>query len=180
MFWPFLAIVAGSLLLILKSRWRTKAEGPMLAMFAFVASRGAQYGMLAAGVGLAFVGLFQQAAIARSNLSPDPTSFRHSSSADFAAWLHGAGDGVVMAEQVEIVHRLSNRRVLAFPITSDPNVILTSVRRENVRFVMVSDPMEYPYFFPTEDERWRRVAAAEPSLFHLVHRGPGYRICEIE
>ena len=83
-----------------------------------------------------------------------------------------------MAEQVEIVHRLSDRKVMAFPITSDPNVILASVRRENVRFVMVSDPMEYPYFFPTEDERWRRVEAAEPSLFHLVHKGPGYRIYE--
>jgi hypothetical protein len=177
-FWPLLAIAAGSLLLILKSRWRTTAEGALRAMFAFVSSRRAQYGMLAVGAGLVFVGLVQQAAIARSNVSPDPTSFRHFSSADFASWLHGAGDGVVMAEQVEIVHRLSARRVMAFPITSDPNIILTSVRREHVRFVMVSDPMEYPYFYPTEDERWRLVEAAEPSLFQLVHRGPGYRIYE--
>ena len=178
MFWPSLAIVAGSLLLILKSRWRTKAEGALLALFAFVSSRGSRFGLFAAGAGLVFIGLFQQAVIARSNLSPDPTSFRHHSAADFASWLRGAGDGVVMAEQVEIVHRLSDRKVMALPITSDPNVILASVRRENVRFVMVSDPMEYAYFFPTEDERWRRVEAAEPSLFHLVHRGPGYRIYE--
>lgn len=180
MFWPLLAIVSGSLLLTFKSRWKTKAEGGLLAAIAFVSSRRVHYGMLAAGAGLVFIGLLQQTATARANLSPDPTSFRHSSSADFASWLQSAGEGVVMAEQAEIAHRLSGRRVASFPISSDPNLILAAVKRENVRFVMVSDPMEYPYFFPTEDERWQRVESVQPSLFHMVHKGPGYRVYEIK
>ena len=84
-----------------------------------------------------------------------------------------------MAQQSEIVHRLSGRRVVSFPITSDPQLIAATIAREKVRYLLVNDQVQSEYFFPTEAERWRRIERAYPFMFQLVHEGPGYRVFEV-
>ena len=85
-----------------------------------------------------------------------------------------------MAQQSAVVHRLSGRKVVDFPITSDPKLIMTVVMREKVRYVMVSDRVAYEYYSPTEEERWQRIESTYPSAFHGVRRGPGYRVFEVD
>ena len=176
-FWP-LAAVASVFLIILAKRSRlARTEGTLNLVVAFLASWRTKTGIV--GVLLA-VGMFQQAAIARTNLAPDPSKYPHYSSADCASWLRTAGDGVVMAQQSAILHRLTGRRTVSFPITSDPQLIAETVTREKVRYLVVDDPVKYEYFFPTEDERWRNIERAYPLMFQLVHRGPGYRVYEVK
>jgi hypothetical protein len=129
-------------------------------------------------VALCAVGIFQQIAISRTILEPDASQFAHYPSADCALWLRTAGDGVVMAGQAEILHRLTGRRVASFPITSDAQVIVATVRRENVRYLVVYDPAKYEYFFPIEEERYRQIERAYPGMFELVHKGPRYSVFE--
>jgi hypothetical protein len=175
-FWPLATVVPIFLIFLAKHAGQTRATGAMDSVIVSFASWRTRMGIV--GVLLA-VGVFQQAAIARTNLAPDPSQYRHYSSADCASWLRTAGDGAVMAQQSAIVHRLSGRRIEDFPITSDPQVIADAVTREKVRYLIVNDQVKDEYFFPTEEERWRQIERAYPLMFHLVHRGPGYRIFEV-
>jgi hypothetical protein len=85
-----------------------------------------------------------------------------------------------MAQQSSIIHRLSGRRIEDFPVTSDPQAIVDAVAREKVRYLVINDQVEYEYFYPTEEERWRQIERAYPSMFRLVHKGPGYRVFEVK
>jgi hypothetical protein len=179
LFWPFVAIGSGFFWVLARRSRAAQARAALDSLVAFLCSCRAQYGIVCGVVVLVGIGVYQQAAHARTNLAPDASSFRFRASADFSYWLRGsAQDGVVMAQHYTIVHRLSGRRVVGFPITSDPKIILKVVASENVRYLVVNDPVKYEYYFPTEEERWRRIDLAAPSMFHLVHRGPGYRVFE--
>jgi hypothetical protein len=175
-FWPLLTLVSILLMLLAKRIGQARAAGALDSLAASLISWRIRQGIV--GV-LVAVGLFQQAGIARTNLAPDASLFVHYRSADCSSWLRTAGDGVVMAQQFEIVHRLSGRRVARFPITSDPRIIAAAVTREKVRYVVVNDQMKYEYFFPTEEVRWRLIERAYPFMFQLVHAGPGYRVFEL-
>jgi hypothetical protein len=175
-FWPFVALVPILLIFLAKRADQARAIDTLNSALTSEASRRIQQGIV--GV-LVAVGVFQQAAIARRNLAPNASLFRHHSSADGSLWLRTAGDGAAMAQQSEIVHRLSGRRVVSFPITSDPQLIAATIAREKVRYLLVNDQVQSEYFFPTEAERWRRIERAYPFMFQLVHEGPGYRVFEV-
>ena len=178
-FWPLVAVGSGLLKLLVKRAGDARAGAALDAWIANFRSLGAKWG-IAGVVILVAVGVFQVAGNARMNLAPDASSFLHHASADFSSWLNGAKDGVVMAQQSAIVHRLTGRKVVDFPITSDAKVIATVIAREVVRYVVVNDQVKYEYSFPTEEERLHRIGTAYPSLLHLVYRGPGYRVFEVE
>jgi hypothetical protein len=129
---------------------------------------------------LAILGLFRQARLARANLAPDPTRFGRHASADAAAWLRTAGEGVVMAQQFAIIHQLTGRKVVNFPITSDPRTILEVARKTRTRYLVVVDRVKTDYFSPAEEDRCLWLQRAYPQALQLVHRGPYYRIFEFQ
>jgi len=176
-FWPLATAVPIFLFLMAKRAGQTRAIAALDSAFASFTSWRIGTGI----VGILFaVGVFQQASSARTNLAPDSSQYRHSGSADCAAWLRTAGDGGIMAQQSSIIHRLSGRRIEDFPVTSDPQAIVDAVAREKVRYLVINDQVEYEYFYPTEEERWRQIERAYPSMFRLVHKGPGYRVFEVK
>jgi hypothetical protein len=131
-------------------------------------------------VALVGVGLLEQISAARQNLGPDPSRFTHYPAVQAAEWLRGAPEGVVMAQQVEIIHRLTGRRVEHFLATGDPNVIVRVARDQNVRYLTVNRPSAEEYFLPTEDQRYQVIDRAMPGLLALRHEGIGYRIFEFQ
>ncbi len=174
--WPLLGAASAALMFLAKRAGQGAATRAFDLVVVPFRSWRAHYGI----VGLLLLGgIVQQAESARTNLAENPSHFRHYASADFSAWLRTAPQGAVMAHQFAIVHRLTGRRVVEFPITSDPNLIVTVVKREKVLYLFVNDPVPYEYFLPTEEERWRRIERAYPVMFQLVHRGPGYRVFEV-
>ena len=84
-----------------------------------------------------------------------------------------------MAGQTAILHRLTGRRVVSFPISSDPQVIVEAISRANIRYLVVEDRVKNEYFFPPEEDRYRQIERAYPHMFELVHNGPGYRVLAI-
>jgi hypothetical protein len=169
-FWPLLA-AASLCLAFLAGR-----VGPTLSSSVNrLVSWRAHYAVVGVLIG---AGLLQQAAAARTNLARNAAPGWYQNPADCSSWLRAAPAGIVMAQQSVMIHRLSGRRVVSLPITSDPAIIVATVRRESVRYVVVNDEWDYEYFLPSEEERWRRVERAHPSLFRLVHRGPDYRVFE--
>lgn len=173
LFWPALGGTALLLLALLrvarlKSLWRSA--------FRCASERTVRRAALCAIVLLCTLGVWRQTAIARSNLAPTPEAFRHYASAHCAAWLRTAPLGIVMAEQTAILHRLTGRKVVVFPITSDAAIIADAIRRANVRYLVVADPRANDYFLPAEAVRLNALQRAYPDRVSLVHRGPGYRV----
>jgi hypothetical protein len=125
------------------------------------------------------IGLFQQLVAARSNLAPNPATFVNDPAVQAASWLRGAPDGVMMAQQYEIIHRLTGRTIQPFPVTSDARAIVEIAREARVRYMVVSRPIKDEYFFPTEEERLERIDRSYPGLLHLVQQGRNYRIFEL-
>jgi hypothetical protein len=176
-FWPLTTAVSIFLIILVERSGLARATSALDSMVACLAWRRSYMGVV--GILLA-AGLFQQAAIARTNLAPDPSKYLHYTAADCAAWLRTAGVGAVMTQQFAIIHRLSGRRTVSFPITSDPQLIVDTATREKVRYLVVNDGVKYEYFSPTEEERWRNIERAYPLMFQLVYRGPGYRVFEVK
>jgi hypothetical protein len=124
-------------------------------------------------------GVWQSTAYAYRNLAPDPRTFRHYPSVSASAWLNQASPGTVMAEQSAVVHRLTGRRVAPFPATHRPEVIAGVLLRERVRYLLVCDPLDHEYYYPSQTDRMRLLAASYPDAFHLAHQGSGYRLFEV-
>lgn len=117
--------------------------------------------------------------LARENVAPRPTTYRHAPAVDAAEWLRSAGPGSVMAAQVAIIHRLSDRRVIAFPATTDAALIADVLRGHEVQYLVVADPVPFEYFEPNEQTRLTHLQEAFPDLLVESHRGPGYRVFRV-
>ncbi|MCZ2154605.1 MAG: hypothetical protein LC114_12000 [Bryobacterales bacterium] len=153
--------------------WHTKA---LRAPHSHITPRVAGYFVV---VGLMVIGAVRLEALAHENLNPDPSSYRHAATVDAAKWLSGAQGGVVMAGQTAILHRLSSRRIVQFPITDKPELIASVMKAWNVQFLVVCDRLRYEYFEPDEETRLTIFRRAYPSVLEEVHRGRGYQIFKV-
>ncbi|MBZ5725311.1 MAG: glycosyltransferase family 39 protein [Acidobacteriia bacterium] len=117
---------------------------------------------------------------AAGNAALKPESFRHTASVEAGRWLasHTPPDAVVMAEQVAIVYRASHRKIVAFPITGDPTLILSLLRRDRVQLLVVTASL--PYNQPTEAERLKALLEACPQCFTRVFAARGFQAFRIE
>lgn len=81
-----------------------------------------------------------------------------------------------MAGQFAVIHRITDRSVVPFPISSDAALIAQTLQTHDVRYLVVADRVPYEYFEPDEETRLQQLQAAYPSLVREVHRGRGYRV----
>jgi hypothetical protein len=138
----------------------------------------------AAALGLlasVLLGTAQIAPLARENRRGGPAALRHPETVDAAAWIRAATapEDAVMAGQEAVVHYLTGRRGIPFPVTSDPEVLRRVLREQRVRYWMVLEDEPHPYFRPTERARFEAFEAAHPGLTRAVHRGRNYRIVAV-
>jgi hypothetical protein len=120
--------------------------------------------------GICGLGLFQQQATATQNLRPDPDAFVHSPSARVARWIaeNTNDNDVVMVDEYEIVHRLTGRRTIRFPLSTDPRDITARIIDNNVGFLIVFNEKEYEYYNPSSIRRFDAVRSLNPGLFIKV------------
>jgi hypothetical protein len=126
-------------------------------------------------------GLYQISILARQNLHPDPTKFRNATTVDVAAWVReNARDGdVIMDDQPAILHRLTGRKTLRFPLTTDPKLIAESIVANHVSVVVVLNERPFEYYNPSTMRRFGRVRELHPEWFAPVRvfdRGTIYRV----
>jgi hypothetical protein len=130
---------------------------------------------------LVIIGLVTQARGVAYNLDPKVSEYVHQPSKEAAAWLanHAASTDVVMAQQVPIVHRVSGRLTVSFPVRSDPREVMAVIRRFHVKFlVAITSPMG-TNLFPTELERSSNLVIGFPEEVKLVHQELSYKIYQI-
>ena len=90
-----------------------------------------------------------------------------------AQWIeqHSATSAVVMARKDDIVYHYGHRRVIWFPPSTDPTLLMNGIRKYHVQFVIVGDGND-GYWSPPAEECFRTLSAAYPHAFRLVYEVP--------
>ncbi|NNL84361.1 MAG: hypothetical protein HKP27_01855 [Myxococcales bacterium] len=130
---------------------------------------------LAASLLLGSVGVLR---LAQDNREGGP--LQHPETIAAAEWLNerSAPEDVLMAGREGVLHTLTGRRTVPFPVTSDPGVLYDVIGAHGIRYALILEHEPFPYFRPDEITRWKGFESAYPKAARTVHRGPGYRIVE--
>jgi hypothetical protein len=132
--------------------------------------------LLAASLGVLFAlitlgGLVRINGLAHINLHPDPSSFTNAATQRASEWVARntrPGD-VIMNDQWAILHRLTNRKTVRFPLTTDPTVIAQRIASDDVAYVVVLNEKRYEYYNPSMMRRFDVVRKQHASWFAPAH-----------
>jgi hypothetical protein len=125
-------------------------------------------------------GFFEQAVIASTNRASGSMPSEKSSAVSLAAWLNARPDTApVMAQQTAIFHRLTGRRMVAFPTVEDGNLVSTTMRAHDVAFIIVANDDTAQYYRPSERARFEALTAVAPGCCELVYLNSGYRLYRV-
>jgi len=130
----------------------------------------AMISLLAAGIGM-------QVAAGLENLRRVPEM---DPNIEAAKWIRGhSGPGaVVMARWEALVYHYSGHKVIWFPASSDPELLMSGIRRHHVRLIVVSEDEDDTYWKPSDSYCFQVLAYAHPMLFQQVHKGAHERVYE--
>jgi len=130
-----------------------------------------------AGIGVIITGLAQQLAVGRDNLSLNSVVNAVPADAKAGMWAasHTDTNAVIMARHVPTAYHFSGRRVVWFPPSSNPQLLIEGIRRLKVDYVVVVH-REDSYYMPPDDYCFARLLAAYPDAFGLVFQTPQFRV----
>jgi hypothetical protein len=102
-------------------------------------------------------------------------------SIEAAMWIraHSAPDAVVMARWEPLVYHYSGHRVIWFPASTDPQLLMSGIRKYHIRLIVLAENEWESYWKPSEGDCFRVLAHAYPGLFQQVHEGPHERVYEL-
>ena len=128
---------------------------------------------------LIFLGLTMQLKEARANLDPSSIVNR-SPDADAGAWIRSNTDPstIVMARQVPSVHHFSQRKIMWFPPSSDPHLLMKGIVEHKINLVVVV--RESYYYLPPDDVCFTALLATYPNSFHLIYQAQEFEIFEVD
>lgn len=184
-FWALVAIV--SVWIAWKGSDQSRVGfAPLLSMLGVRMSIGSksltvsQLGSIVLVAAVVAVGLVQQLSMGRDNLTFDVTKQRSYPDIEAAQWIgaHTASATVVMARQLDVVYHYSRRRVVWFPPSSNPQLLMDGIRKHKVEFVIVTS-REVSYWLPPDQDCFEPLVSSYPRAFRLVHKGSQFRIFEV-
>ncbi len=120
-------------------------------------------------------GIMTQSANARSNVRITEPELLHYPTAEAARWLnqHTPKDAVVMSFNPWILFAMTGRRVVAFPPTARPGVILDVARKYRVQYLVV---LEDSWYVPTQEERLLILQRTDPAGLEPVALDKRFRV----
>ena len=74
-----------------------------------------------------------------------------------------------MHDQYQILHRLTKRKSIRFPLTTDPIKMIEKIHAHNVNFLIVLNEKEYEYYNPSTMRRFEILLERYPKMFNKVH-----------
>jgi hypothetical protein len=127
------------------------------------------------------IGVARQLRMGRDNLAFDVTREDTYPQILAAKWiqLHTPGSSVVMARQLDVVFHYAERKVVWFPPSSDPRLLMDGIIKHRVEFIIVFDRGRNSYWLPSEQDCFKRLSAAYPWVFHVVQEGPREKIYSV-
>ncbi len=130
-----------------------------------------------AAIGLMMTGLAQQLALGRDNVNLHSVVNSVPADAKAGMWIasHTDSNAVIMARHVPTAYHYSGRRVVWFPPSSNPQLLIEGIRRLKVDYVVVVHRQD-SYYLPPDDDCFAPLLAAYPDAFRLVFQTPEFRI----
>jgi hypothetical protein len=130
--------------------------------------------------GLVVVGFVMQLKIGRANLDLYSSANRLSADAEAGEWVrsHTDRNAVVMARHVPTVYHYSERKVIWFPPSSNPQLLMEGIRKHKVDFTIVVRRKE-SYYLPPEEACFEPLLKAYPDAFHLLYQDADFRIFQV-
>lgn len=134
----------------------------------------------AALIGLVLVGIGMQLRIGRANLHFRVQDDDLYPDIEAAQWIQTNTQpyAVVMARKDDLVYHYGQRRVIWFPPSRNPELLMAGIRRYHIQYVVVADDNER-YWTPMVGESFAVLFKAYPGLFHLVHHTPKEDVYEV-
>jgi hypothetical protein len=127
--------------------------------------------------GLIFIGVLEQVNMRRANLDLNSAQHNPPAEVEAAFWVreHTEPHAVVMARQVPITYHYSERTMVWFPPSSNPQILMEGIRKYNVNYVILIR-RKLSYFLPPEEDCFAPLLANYGSEFRLVADTPKYQI----
>jgi len=129
---------------------------------------------------LILMGLAIQFTRGRSNLDPNSDSNRLGADVQAGEWIRSHTDpqAIVMARQVPIVCHYAKRKVIWFPPSSDPQLLMEGIRKHGPQYVIVVR-REYNYYLPSDYDSFAPLLKMHPEAFRLVCQAPGFKVFQV-
>lgn len=101
-------------------------------------------------------------------------------SVEAGEWIrtHSAVDAVVMARWEARVFHYSGRRVVWFPASTDPQLLMAGIRRFHIRLIVVAESGESSYWQPSDRRCFDALRRAYPDQFRQLQAGPDEEVWE--
>jgi hypothetical protein len=134
------------------------------------------FGVIAVAV-LSLIGLGSQLTLARTNLDLNSQTNRMPPDVLAGEWInsHTESNAIVMARHVPIVYHYANRRMVWFPPSSNPKLLMDGIQKYKIDFVIVVT-RDNSYYLPPEEDCMAALLPAYPNAFALAYQGPGFRV----
>jgi hypothetical protein len=136
---------------------------------------------IVAVAGLIVLGLSMQLEIGRANLDPNSAT-NGSPDAVAGAWIgsHTDPNSVIMARHVPTLSHYSNRKIIWFPLSSNPHLLMEGILRHKINYVIVVHRESTDsYYLPSDDDCFAPLLTTYPDAFHLVVQTQKFRIYQV-
>jgi hypothetical protein len=123
-------------------------------------------------------GVWAETMVGLENLRTIPES---NPTIEAAEWIrgHSTSEAVVMARWEALAYHYSGHRVIWFPASTDPQLLMAGIRRNHIRLIVVSEGDDSEsYWKPSDSHCFRVLMHAYPGLFRQVHQGPHGQVYE--
>jgi hypothetical protein len=129
---------------------------------------------------LVIQGLPPQLEVGRANLDVNSAMNRVPPDVEAASWvqLNTSTNAIVMARQVPTVSHYSSRRVVWFPPSSNPRLLMEGIRKHRVEYVVVTQRRS-DYYLPPDGDCFAPLLAAYPEAFRSVYQAPAFKIYQV-
>jgi len=126
-------------------------------------------------------GIMSEASRARENLHFDTAGDPTFSEIEADKWVaqHTPQSEVVMARRLDLAFHYSGHRAIWFPPTANASILVNGIRKYRVGLIVVVDRPLDGYWRPVDQVSFHMLQVAYPSMFRLVHQGPGNRVFEV-
>jgi hypothetical protein len=129
---------------------------------------------------LTVVGLAMQVSVARRNLNIASRTNGTPPDVQAAQWIHSntSENAIVMARHVPIVYHHANRKVVWFPPSSNPQLLMEGIHQHKIGYV-IAVSREDSYYLPPDDDCIAALLTAYPNALQVIFQGTGFRIFRI-
>jgi hypothetical protein len=135
---------------------------------------------LVALTGIVGTGLAMELQIGRANLHFNSAANPMPPDVEAGIWLrsHTSDSAIVMARQVPTVYYYADRKVVWFPPSSNPQLLMEGIERHHVGYVVIAKRIS-SYYLPSDDDSFAQLHKAYPDAFHLVAQTEQVKIFQV-